>query len=240
MNFVKGIWSKFSQLKLWAKIIVVLLLLSAIGAITGSGSSTTTNKSAVSQTNESSQAVKTPTPEATPTVDPEEQKKANAKAAAELKQALASMRIKKDKVTNQMWYYAKSTTNYIDVNSVHMYIGQNEGQEPYLRFRIQYEGDDWIFIKKYTINVDGTIFTIEPDYGDVERDNDTNVWEWYDVNPSSENLEMLKAISVSKKAIIRCEGDQYHDDRTITASEKTALKKVFTVYDALLKKSQAA
>jgi hypothetical protein len=240
MNIFKGIWSKFLELKLWAKIIVVLLLLSAIGAITGSGSDTTTNKSVVSQKNESSEAAETPTPEATPTVDPEVQKKADAIAAAELKQALASMRTKKDKVTNQMWYYAKSTTSYIDVNSVHLYIGQKEGQEPYLRFRIQYEGDDWIFIKKYTINVDGTIYIIEPDYGDVERDNDTNVWEWYDINPTSENLEMLKAISVSKKAIIRCEGDQYHDDRTITASEKTALKKVLIVYDGLLKKSQAA
>jgi hypothetical protein len=240
MNIIKGIWSRFLQLKLWAKIIVVLILISAIGAITGSGSGTTTNKSVVSQKDDSSQAAETPTPEATPTIDPEAQKQADAKAAAVLKQALASMRIKKDKVTNQMWYYAKSTTNYIDVNSVHIYIGQNDGQEPYLRFRIQYEGDDWIFIKKYTINVDGNIFTIEPEYGDVERDNDTNVWEWYDVNPSSENLEMLKAISVSKKAIIRCEGDQYHYDRTITASEKTALKKVFTVYGALLKKSQAA
>ena len=240
MNFLKSAWAKFLLLKLWAKIIVVILILSVFGAITGSGSGTTTTKTESSQKSNSSDVSETATPDPTPSLDLEAQKKAEAEAAAELKKALASMRIKKDNVTNKRWYQDRTTTQYVDVNSLYIYIGQDEGADPYLRFRIQYAGDDWLFIKKYTLNVDGTIYVIEPEYGEVERDNDTNVWEWYDINPSAENIDMLKQIATSKKAIIRCEGDQYHRDRTITASEKTAISNVFKAYDALLKKVQAS
>ena len=243
MNVLKNVWAKFVQLKWWAKVIVVLTLVSVFGAITGTGSSeTSTTTTVAAEESASEDSTSEPTEESTPTptIDPEAEKAAKAKAAQELKNALSALRIKKDDVTNKKWYYAKTTTQYIDSNSLHLYMGQEQGSEPYLRFRIQFAGDDWLFINKYTINADGQVFVIEPDYGDVERDNDTDIWEWYDISPSDENIAMVKAIMNSKKAVIRCEGDQYYKDRTITSTEKKALKSVLAGYNALVKNMESA
>lgn len=45
MSFLKNIWAKFLGLKMWQKILTVLLLVSLFGAITGSGSTSTDNQS---------------------------------------------------------------------------------------------------------------------------------------------------------------------------------------------------
>lgn len=240
MNVLKSIWAKFRQLKWWAQVLVALMLVSVFGAVTGTGSSETSTSTSTTTSSEESSAEETPEATPTPSVDPEAEKAAKAKAAQELKNALADLRVKTDSVTNKKWYYARTTTQYVDSNSLHLYMGQEQGSDPYLRFRIQYAGDDWLFINKFTLNVDGEVFVIEPDYGDMERDNDSDVWEWYDINPSDENVSMLKAIMNSKKAVIRCEGDQYYRDRTITATEKKALKAVLTGYNALLQNGKSA
>ena len=240
MNVLKSIWAKFRQLKWWAQVLVALMLVSVFGAVTGTGSSETSTSTSTTTSSEESSAEETPEATPTPSVDPEAEKAAKAKAAQELKNALADLRVKTDSVTNKKWYYARTTTQYVDSNSLHLYMGQEQGSDPYLRFRIQYAGDDWLFINKFTLNVDGEVFVIEPDYGDMERDNDSDVWEWYDINPSDENVSMLKAIMNSKKAVIRCEGDQYYRDRTITATEKKALKAVLTGYNALVQNGKSA
>jgi hypothetical protein len=241
MNFLKSVWTKFRSLKWWAQVLVVLTLVSAFGAITGTGSGeTSTGTSTTSEEEQTQSPAKDESATPTPTVDPKAAEAEKAKAAEDLKTALAALRVKKDSVTNKKWYYARTTTEYLDSNSLHLYMGQEQGSDPYLRLRIQYAGDDWLFINKFTINVDGEVFVIEPDYGDMERDNDADVWEWYDINPSDENVSMLKTIMNSKKAVIRCEGDQYYRDRTITATEKKALKAVLTGYSALLQNGKSA
>ena len=238
MNVLKTIWAKFRQLKWWAQVLVALTLVSALGAVTGPGSSETSSSTTTASEESSAEETAEATP--TPSIDPEAEKAAKAKAAQELKNALADLRVKTDSVTNKKWYYARTTTQYLDSNSIHLYMGQEQGSEPYLRFRIQYAGDDWLFINKFTINADGQVFIIEPDYGDVERDNDSDVWEWYDISPSDENVSMVKAIMNANKAVIRCEGDQYYKDRTITSAEKKALKSVLTGYEALVRNMESA
>jgi hypothetical protein len=238
MNVLKSIWAKFRQLKWWAQVLVALTLVSALGAVTGTGSSETSSSTTTASEDSSAEETAEATP--TPSIDPEAEKAAKAKAAQELKNALADLRVKTDSVTNKKWYYARTTTQYLDSNSIHLYMGQEQGSEPYLRFRIQYAGDDWLFINKFTINADGQVFIIEPDYGDVERDNDSDVWEWYDISPSDENVSMVKAIMNAKKAVIRCQGDQYYKDRTITSTEKKALKSVLIGYEALVRNMESA
>ena len=102
-----------------------------------------------------------------------------------------------------------------------------------MRFKIQYFGSDWLFINSYIINVDGIKYEIQADSGDFNRDNDSDVWEWYDVTPTSENIAMLRAISKSKNTIVRMVGDQYHKDVVITLTQKQALKTMFTVFMGL-------
>jgi hypothetical protein len=67
----------------------------------------------------------------------------------------------------------------------------------------------------------------------MERDNDSEVWEWYDVSPTSENIEMLQKIMNSKKTVMRMEGTQYYKDKTITEAQKSAIRDTFVVFQGM-------
>jgi len=222
MNFIKKAWLTFRQLKTWLQIVIVIVAISLFGAIGGSGSTSTDSSSTNASSSPSSEA----TPEETATATP-------AVSDAEFKSALSKMRISKDSVKNLKFYYDKSSPQYRNRNAFEIYAGQEAGSDPYLRFNIQYFGEDWLFIKSYFFNIDGETYEITPSYGEVETDNDSQVWEWYDVNPSSENIEMIQKIIKSKKTVMRLEGRQYYKDVTITQTQKTALKNVLTVYQGL-------
>lgn len=233
MNVIKNIWIKYRQQKLWVQIFIGLTLISLVGAATGSGSSTSEVTHSAKASSGSASATDQPTSDASPT--PSEESAPDEKELTAYKAAFSRLRIKKDSVTNKTWYYARSTTSYVDVNSFHLYMGKDKGSDPYLRWKIQYAGDDWLFIKKFTFNVDGNISVYDDVYSDIERDNDSNVWEWYDVVPNDSDISLIESIIKSKKAVYRSEGDQYYKDRTISDKEKSALKDILTVYYGLLK-----
>jgi hypothetical protein len=153
--------------------------------------------------------------------------------SAEFKAALAQMSIKNDQVKNIKWYQDKSSPKYVNRNGFYLYVGASPNFSTTLRLKIQYYGDDWLFIEKYIFNVDGDVYEINPDYGDVETDNDSKVWEWLDISPNSSQVSMLKAISKSKKTIMRLEGSKYYKDVVITSAQKSAIKRVLVVYAGL-------
>jgi len=166
--------------------------------------------------------------------DQEENRKVQEAIAkkARAENALTKMRTKTDEVENLTWYHDKSTARYGSENDFFIYFGKNSGNT-WLRLRIQFASDDWLFIKRYIIKADDRTFTIETQYGEVKRDNDSTVWEWYDNNMDKNKYEMIKAVIASNKTILRCEGQQYYKDRTITAKEKEALQNVLDAYEAL-------
>lgn len=223
MGALRRAWLTFRQLKTWIQVVIVLVVIGLFGAV-GGGTSTepSSNPSAkVEPTDDATQV------EAEPTVS------APAVSDAEFKSALSKMRIKKDEVRNLKFYHDKSSPQYRNRNAFELYVGQDSSSEPWLRFNIQYYGDEWLFIESYFVNVDGETYKITPNFGEVERDNDSDVWEWYDVNASDENIEMIQKIIKSKKTIVRLEGRQYYKDVIITQTQKVALKNVLTVYQGL-------
>jgi len=227
MNFIKKVWLTFRQLKTWLQIIIVLVIISLFGALGGNGSSSTDLTSGGSPSSE-------PSSTSSPEVTSEETSNPTTLVSdSEFKSALSKMRIERDEVKNLKFYYDKSSPKYRNRNAFEIYVGQAAGGDPYLRFNIQYFGSDWLFIQSYFFNVDGDIYQITPSYGEINTDNNTDVWEWYDVNPSSENLEMIQKIIKSKKTVVRLEGRQYYKDIIITQTQKTALKNVLTVFQGL-------
>lgn len=147
--------------------------------------------------------------------------------------ATSKMRSDTDEVRDVTFYKDKSTPQYYDVNSFHLYIGK-KGNNVWLRLRIQYTGDDWLFIEKYTIRADDQRFDIDADYFDIERDNGFGaVWEWYDGLVDKRMISIIQAIIDSEKTVLRYEGKQYYSDRTITATEKQALQNVLDAFVAL-------
>lgn len=164
-----------------------------------------------------------------------EKKRKQAAEEKRLAQALSKMRKSVDEVKSITWYYDKTSPYYANENNFFLYIGK-EANSSWLRLRIQYEAENWLFIEKYTLKVDDKTYTIYPNSDEIIRDNNTRIWEWADVSPSESDISMIRAIIKSKKTIIRHEGNTYYDDRTITKKEKAALQNVLDAYDALQKR----
>jgi len=144
------------------------------------------------------------------------------------------MRTKYDEVKEITWHFDKASPKYDDTKNFLLYIGKDKNNDCWLRLRIRYAADDWLFIKKYILKIDDYTYTILPGDFNVQRDNSGGrIWEWYDKTPSKSDIEAIKAIINSKKTILRYEGDQYHYDRNISQQEKQSLQNVLDAYIAL-------
>lgn len=141
--------------------------------------------------------------------------------------ALKNFKKKVDEFEGVTFYKAPQAPTYSDVNFVYPYIGNKEGQY-WLRLRFQYASDSWLFINSAILMIDGEKFDID---GNWERDHDSDIWEWLDIPVEDKEYQILKKIADSKTTKIRYIGNQYHDDRTITAKEKEIIKKTLEIYD---------
>jgi len=136
-----------------------------------------------------------------------------------------------DKIEEIDWYRDKSSPAYNNRNGFFIYMGKHGTSDPWLRLRIQYYAEDWLFIESFILVADGQRF--ERTGAKFERDHDSKIWEWYDENLSASDLQMIRAVIDSKVAVIRFNGRQYRKDKTITSAQKTALQNVLDAYKVL-------
>ncbi len=149
--------------------------------------------------------------------------------------ATRKMRKKYDDINETTWYHDKSSPRYNNYNGFFAYFGKGDVGSPWLRLSIQYAADDWLFIEKYIIKVDGITYTItENKYGEIETDNGNGgIWEWLDRSVGASEYEIIKAVANGKKVKIRFVGKQYRKDKTITNRQKLALRNVLDAYEAM-------
>lgn len=159
-------------------------------------------------------------------------KKADKDARAKV--ALAKLKADYDKVEGITWYEPSAMPQYIDTRSyVLPYIGMKDSGYSWLRLKMNYTGDSWIFWEKITFVVDGERYYKSFGYYDITRDNDSDVWEYADISVSDSDIELLNKIVTSNETIVRFEGDNKHKDITISATDKTAIKQVLDAYAIL-------
>ncbi len=140
---------------------------------------------------------------------------------------LNSFKKNEDEFKETTFYRDPRTPYYTNVNFIYPYIGK-KADFYYLRLKFQYASDDWLFIQKGILLIDGEQYTIT---GDWEKDNDSGIWEWLDMSVGETERIILDRLVNSESAKIRYEGRQYHDDRTITKKEKDIIKKTLEIYD---------
>ncbi len=151
-----------------------------------------------------------------------------------LTNATKKLRTKYDDIKGITWYYDKGTPKYNNYNSFHLYLGKEKTEKPWLRVKIQYTSDDWLFIKSYVIKTDSNSYTISTSYGEVEKDNGSgDIWEWYDVPMDNRLFKIVKDVINSKTVKLRHNGKQYYKDRTISEKEKQGLQNILDAYEAL-------
>lgn len=158
---------------------------------------------------------------------------ARQKEAAAAKAAVAKMRTEIDDIKGITWYYDASLPKTYLASNVQVYFGKEDGaaSKPWLRFKVFYYGDDWLFIEKYIFNIDGANYNFVP--AEVERDNYTTVWEWSDTPMNSYTYSIVRGIADSKVSKVRFEGDKYYKDHEISMKEKNAIANVLKAYESL-------
>lgn len=148
--------------------------------------------------------------------------------------ALAGLRTEYDKVEQTTWYYPSNYPYYIDTRCfVLPYAGKKDSGSAWLRMIINFTGDSWIFWTKVTFMIDGEKKTFTYDYSDVNRDNDTEVWEYVDILVNSSEKEFLEKIANSEETIVRFIGKDRQRDFTVSAGDKAAIKQMLTAFKYL-------
>lgn len=136
-----------------------------------------------------------------------------------------------DKVEGINWYYAKNTPKDITNFSFYSYVGQRNNRY-WLRFKTGFHKSNWIFFEKILINADGNRFEIPFDeYKDKKTEVSSGVYEWVDIFVSDFLLIKLKEITEAKSVTVRFEGDKYHEDYTVSNSQKERLKQIIEFYE---------
>ena len=149
-------------------------------------------------------------------------------------EATKDLRKKTDDLEGTSWYQDKTSPTYINRNGFYLYIASSSFNYPSLRLKIQFTDDNWLFIKKYQIFIDGTKYSIEPEYDEIKRDNGNgNIWEWLDISVGKDEFEILTAISYGKDVKIRYVSDKYHKDKTLSIEEKKAIKNILDIYSKI-------
>lgn len=165
-----------------------------------------------------------------------ELEKIKANEERRLANATKQMSKKNDEMRGITWYRDKSSPKYVNSRtSLFAYIGKEKEQAPFLRLKIQYTADDWLFIEKYIIKADDETFEItENGYGEIETDNGGgDIWEWLDRPVGQDELTILKAIANAKEVKIRFVGRQYYKDKTMSLKDKIAVQNVLDAFEAL-------
>lgn len=165
-----------------------------------------------------------------------QEKERLAKIEREKKERLKSLkRLKKDHddVSNITWYKQPYYTHYANTNLLSVYIGKSQ-TNVWLRLKISYSGDDWLFFESVYLSHDGNTKQVFFDrYQNKKTDNSGGgVWEWIDISVEEDMESYLREFADAKKPKIRLVG-KYNKTRNLTYNERRGLQNVLKGYDAL-------
>ena len=145
--------------------------------------------------------------------------------SVEIAKLLLDLKINKDEVDYQFFI---SPTGDILRSEAKLYIGFNN-TATWLRFKVKYYGDDWLFVKTFKVAADD--YRWQSQGYEFKRDNSSgSVWEWIDIPANEKEIEVAKKLAGANKAVIRFQGSQYYSDQTLQNDQKEGIKTVLELY----------
>ena len=142
-------------------------------------------------------------------------------------------RFEEDEFGDRTWVYHTTTPKYTNRNSIHLYFQKdNNGHASNLRFRVQYESGDWLFIKNMIFNIDGENMQFIPDDMETDCGYGGRIWEWCDES-AAYNQELINKIANAKTVKVKFNGRQYYNTKTMSSKELQAFKETLEYYKAL-------
>lgn len=159
---------------------------------------------------------------------------ASVKNPQEIKKTLSNFRKKLDKIEQVVWYSSHPQSDTFS-NRIEAYIGDKGGLF-FLRMKIMYRGDDWVFMDRVKFVIDGSPMEYQFGVSDVKRDNSVEngesvVYEWSDTFVKKEQYVLLKKIASGKKVEMRYIGRQYKNDRKISQTEIQSISKILKAFE---------
>lgn len=148
--------------------------------------------------------------------------------------AVNRLKKERDDVQGIIWYYNPYFTHYNNRNLVSLYMGKRSNSV-WLRLKMSYTGDDWIFFDNAYLSYDGITreFPFNK-YNDKESDHSGgDVWEWIDLHVSNDDLAFLKDMVNGKSVKMQLRG-KYTKTRTVSANEIKAIREMIMAYEVLL------
>jgi hypothetical protein len=147
--------------------------------------------------------------------------------------ATAKMRVSVDTAKGITWYEDKNTPQNDNVFKIFLTIALDKNNTPRLHFGAHHVAKNWLDIESFTIIADNKKFDsglMKFYRGGVGLG---FVWEYIDMPVGPQELEWIRALIASKKAIIQYHGEQSDADREISALQKNALQNVLDAFRAL-------
>lgn len=153
----------------------------------------------------------------------------------ERKRTLGLLRKDYDDISGVTWYKQPYFTHYDNSNLMSAYIGVRDSGSKWMRLKMSYYGDGWIFFNRAFLSFEGnTMEVLFSDYNDkkTEVGNGGKVWEWIDISASKTQIEFLKNLAESKDAKMRLSG-KYSKTRDLTYNERRGLQLIVKAYEML-------
>lgn len=136
-----------------------------------------------------------------------------------------SVRIDHDKFKDITYYFHREQPEH-ENDDVSMYLYKSADAPLGAILRMNYNADDWLFVKSFSFVGGDVRFDIKPTLlTEVQRDNARGrVWEWYDAKLDDHLIDKLKTLAESSKPSMRYDGRTSKFDRTITMQEQQRLR----------------
>lgn len=145
-----------------------------------------------------------------------------------LAELLLNVDIEKDEIENR--YFIQPSGSPLRTEAK-LYIGANESKI-WLRFKVKYYGDDWLFVNGYKVAADD--YRWQSPQLKFERDHASgSVWEWIDIAAGSKEIEIAKAIASAKESTIRFQGNQYYSDKKLEDDQKESIKVILRIFSEM-------
>lgn len=161
----------------------------------------------------------------------EKEMKQNEKKKAAAQEKLSTLKKNCDEFKAACFYQDRRSPSSIGYNGFFLYLVE-QGDSYFLRLKMQYVAEDWLFVDNVKLNIDGDIVDFYS--GDFERDNNQRIYEYKDIRVSAGDISTLRKVANSKSTVARYEGRQFYKDKTVTMKQKSALKKMLDVYESLV------
>lgn len=156
--------------------------------------------------------------------------------AEKLAELMARVEQKQEPAGGGIRYISTAAPRHKNMRSfVLPYIQCAPAGPPVLRLVYNYTGTDWIFFSSATVTADEKTYQRPFNYFQVNRETvfGAKLSEQLDTPADTEDVEMLRRIARSNRAVIRLKGDRFHRDIPLSSFDKQAIGDILALYELL-------